>query len=81
MRILLSIAMFVSFLFSVDINTANVEELATLKGIGAKKAQAIVEYRTTNKCFKSLEELKDVKGIGNSIFAKNEKELSLSPCK
>lgn len=68
-------------IFGLDINTASVEELTKLKGIGAKKAQAIVEYRTANKCFKNLEELQNVKGIGEAFLEKNKEELSLSPCK
>ncbi|PKN15359.1 MAG: competence protein ComEA [Deltaproteobacteria bacterium HGW-Deltaproteobacteria-24] len=81
MRILLGMVALVLTLFALDINTASVEELTQLKGIGEKKAQAIVAYRTEQKCFKSLDELQNVKGIGEAFFKKNEKELSLSPCK
>jgi competence protein ComEA len=52
----------------VNINTASAEELATLKGIGEKIAQAIVEYREANGPFKSLEDIKNVKGIGEKKF-------------
>ncbi|NLC28265.1 MAG: ComEA family DNA-binding protein, partial [Campylobacteraceae bacterium] len=55
---------------AVNINTANVEELATLKGIGEKKAQAIIEYREANGGFKTVDELSNVKGIGEKIVAK-----------
>jgi competence protein ComEA len=81
MKILLGMVALVLTLFALDINTASVEELTQLKGIGEKKAQAIVAYRTEQKCFKSLDELQNVKGIGEAFFKKNEKELSLSPCK
>ena len=52
----------------VNINTASVEELAALKGIGEKTAQAIVEYRDANGPFKSIEDIKNVKGIGDKKF-------------
>jgi competence protein ComEA len=81
MKILLGLVLSAFTLFALDINTASVEELTQLKGIGEKKAQAIVAYRTKQKCFKSLDELQNVKGIGEAFFKKNEKELSLSPCK
>lgn len=68
MRILLGMVALVLTLFALDINTASVEELTQLKGIGEKKAQAIVAYRTEQKCFKSLDELQNVKGIGEAFF-------------
>ena len=64
---------------SVDINTASVKELTTLKGIGKKKAEAIVAYRKTH-CFKSVEELTKVKGIGKKIFEKNRNEIKVGKC-
>ncbi|MFA7083938.1 MAG: helix-hairpin-helix domain-containing protein [Arcobacteraceae bacterium] len=81
MKFLLGIMAFASLLLAVDVNKASAEELTQLKGIGAKKAQAIVEYRTQKKCFKTIDELKNVKGIGESFLKKNEKELTLSACK
>ncbi len=57
--------------YTVNINTATVQELdALLPGIGIKKAEAIVEYRTIVGGFKSLEELMEVDGIGRKIFEK-----------
>ncbi|RLA94334.1 MAG: hypothetical protein DRG25_02750 [Deltaproteobacteria bacterium] len=52
----------------VNINTASAEELATLKGVGEKIAQAIIEYREANGPFKSIEDIKNVKGIGEKKF-------------
>jgi competence protein ComEA len=52
----------------VNINTASVEELAALKGIGEKTAQAIVAYRGASGPFKTIEDIKNVKGIGDKKF-------------
>ncbi|NDO45720.1 DUF655 domain-containing protein [Clostridium sp. MD294] len=54
----------------VNINTANVEELDLLPGIGEKLAQNIISYRTENGSFQTIEEIKNVPKIGNSIFEK-----------
>lgn len=54
----------------VNINTATLEELQTLSGIGESKAKAIIEYRETNGNFTSIEDIKNVSGIGNSVYEK-----------
>lgn len=51
----------------ININTATKEELTTLTGIGESKANSIIEYRKTNQ-FKSIEELKNVSGIGDALY-------------
>ncbi len=62
----------------VNINTATAAELqASLIGIGEKKAQAIVDYRKEHGKFTKAEQLMDVKGIGESIFAKNKSHIDL----
>lgn len=63
----------------VNINTASQSELETLSGIGPAKARAIVEYRKQHGQFKSVEEIKNVKGIGEGIFSKLKSEAAVTP--
>ena len=63
---------------AVNINTATPGELDGVKGIGPSKAQAIVDYRSKNGPFKSLDDLKNVKGFGEKSIAKLKGELSIS---
>ena len=63
---------------SVNINSADAEELATLlSGVGSKKAQKIVEYRQQHGPFKTVEELSNVSGIGPAIIEKNRSRIIL----
>ncbi len=54
----------------ININTATVDELTVLRGIGEKKAEAIVEHREKAGLFNTIEDLNNVKGIGGKIFNK-----------
>ncbi len=54
----------------ININTADAKTLSTLKGIGPKKAQAIVTYRQKNGGFKSVDDLAKVKGINTKLIAR-----------
>ncbi len=64
--------------FKVNINTASAEEMATLlKGIGAKKAQAIVEFREQQGLFATVNDIVKVKGIGPSFLAKNQSHITV----
>ncbi|AEY01258.1 DNA uptake protein [Oceanimonas sp. GK1] len=61
---------------SININTATPEQLAQLSGIGPAKADAIVEYRDTNGPFSSVDDLVQVRGIGEATVEKNRHLLS-----
>ena len=59
----------------VNINTATVEELKTLKGVGEKKAEAIIEYRKKNGSFQTKEDLMKGRGIGKKLFESFEERI------
>lgn len=62
---------------SISINTADIEALCLLNGIGRVKAGRIIEYRQEHGNFKSLNELINVKGIGPKTFEKLKDQISL----
>ena len=64
-------------LAAINLNTATKDELVALPGIGPAKAQAILDYRSAHGAFKSVEEVKDVKGIGAKRFEKIKGELTV----
>jgi competence protein ComEA len=61
----------------VNINTATAEELSTLPGIGPTKAQSIIDYRTTNGPFQSIEDINKVRGIGEATFEKLKDKITV----
>ncbi|NLR75832.1 ComEA family DNA-binding protein [Leeia aquatica] len=65
-------------LAAVNINTATQAQLESLKGVGPAKAKAIIEYRTKNGPFKTLDGLKNVSGIGDGIYNKIKGDITLS---
>ena len=65
----------------LNLNTATVSELTILPGIGEVKAKAIVEYRVAHNGFKSVEEIMEVKGIGEKTFIKIKDMIYVEPQK
>lgn len=61
----------------IDINQADIKTLSLLKGVGIKKAEAIVKYRIENGKFLSIEDLLNVSGIGEQILALNKTKLTI----
>lgn len=62
---------------TININTATVEMLAALDGVGETRAQAIVAYRSENGPFQSEKDLVNVKGIGERTLEKNLERLTV----
>lgn len=61
----------------ININTADKETLmSVIKGVGEKKAEAIIQYREKNGAFKSIDELSNIKGIDIGILEKNKDKLT-----
>jgi competence protein ComEA len=63
---------------AVNINTATKEELTSLKGIGEKRAQDIIDYRTKNGAFKSVDDLEKVPGIGPGTMKQIRSQISIT---
>lgn len=61
----------------VNINTASKEELDTLPGVGPATADKIIEYRKTNGQFNSIEDIKNVRGIGEAKFSKMQSRIQI----
>ena len=61
---------------TININTATLEELQTIKGIGKKKAEAILQYRKEHGSFRTKEDLLQVKGIGKKALEAIERQVT-----
>ncbi len=61
----------------VNINTASVQELTTISGIGESRAEAIIKYRETNGLFKSIDGIKKVAGIKEGLFERIKDQITV----
>ena len=87
MKYLSAVLIVLSLLFSVpamagptdpvNVNTADVEALTSLKGIGPSRAEAIIAHRESNGPFRSLHELMQVRGIGEKTIEENVDRIAL----
>lgn len=64
--------------FKININTAKQEELTQITGVGESTAKKIIEYRTQNGKFKSIEDIKNIPGIGDSKFNAMKEEITVN---
>jgi competence protein ComEA len=62
----------------INLNTASAAQIAALPGIGPKTADLIVQYREKNGSFKKIEEIMNVKGIGEKSFLKLKSRLTVT---
>ncbi len=74
----LSLASLAAFAAQINLNTASAAQLETLNGIGAAKAEAIVDFRKEHGAFKSVDELAKVKGIGQKTVDKNRDQMTVA---
>src|ERR1043166_7857821 len=81
-RLLLALVMWFAIygiaLAAVNINTATKEELVTLKGIGPTRAQEIIDHRTKNGPFKTVDDLEKVKGIGPGTMKQIKSQITVT---
>jgi len=74
--LLASLPLLLSAAQTVNINTADKETLMTVKGVGEKRAEAIIAFREQNGPFKSVDDLVLVQGVGQAIVDANREKLS-----
>jgi competence protein ComEA len=74
--VLVSLPVFLAAAQTVNINTADKETLMTVKGVGEKRAEAIIAFREQHGPFKSVDDLLLVQGVGQAIVDDNRDKLS-----
>lgn len=78
LAMILSLCAFNAMAAPVNINSADAKTISdSLSGIGIKKAEAIVKYRTEKGAFGHVEDLTNVSGIGEKTIEKNKKDILL----
>ena len=65
----------------INLNTATAAQIATLPGIGPKTADLIVQYRQKNGMYKKIEEIMNVRGVGEKSFLKLKNRITVTPPK
>jgi comEA protein len=65
----------------INLNTATMDQLATIPGIGVKTAERIIEYRQKNGGFKKIEDLMNVNGVGEKSFLKMKPLITVAAVK
>jgi competence protein ComEA len=78
LALIMCVALTGTALAVVNINTASKEELTTIKGIGEKRAQEIIDYRKKNGDFKSVDDLEKVPGIGPGTMKQIRSQVTVS---
>jgi competence protein ComEA len=76
--VLVSVPFVLAAAQTININTADKETLMAVKGVGEKRAEAIIAFREQNGPFKSVDDLLLVKGVGQAIVDDNRDTLSTS---
>lgn len=65
----------------INLNTATATQLEAIPGIGARTAERIVEYRQKNGAFKKVEDLMNVRGVGEKSFLKIKPLITVAPAR
>ena len=78
-KILVTLALMLSFLSALNVQKASKDELMCIKGIGEKKASAIMQYRKSHK-LKSAQDLLEIKGFGKALVKNVEKDIKSVAC-
>jgi len=78
-KILVMLALTLSFLAAINVQKASKDELMCIKGIGEKKAASIIKYRKSHK-LKSAEDLLEIKGFGKALVKNVQKDIKSAAC-